>query len=180
VNKKGHVLNAVLLGVGLGVILTVDPTTQPTTDVVVESLVRVVELSVPVTLGALFPDVDTAFGKHRKTLHNLPVLAVFLAFPLLFGNLQFVWIGVATHYLLDVVGSRRGIALFYPLSRTEYGLPSGVTTSSRHADAVTVVITALELGVLGAVHYFAVPLDSGVAGLQDLTAAGLASLAGLL
>jgi membrane-bound metal-dependent hydrolase YbcI (DUF457 family) len=180
VNKKGHVLNAVLLGVGLGVILTVTPTTQPTTDVVVESLARVIELSVPVTLGALFPDVDTAFGKHRKTLHNLPVLGVFVGFPLLFGNLQFVWIGVATHYLLDVVGSRRGIALFYPLSRTEYGFPSGVTTSSRHADAVTVVITAVELGVLAAVHYLAYPLDSGVAGLQEVTAAAVAALSALL
>jgi hypothetical protein len=101
---------------------------------------------------------------------------VFLAFPLLFGNLQFVWIGVATHYLLDVIGSRRGIALFYPLSKTEYGLPSGVTTSSKHADAVTVVITVLELGVLGAIHYLAFPLDTGVAGLQEATAA-LASAA---
>jgi membrane-bound metal-dependent hydrolase YbcI (DUF457 family) len=179
VNKKGHVLNAVLLGVGLGVILTVDPTTQPTTGVAVDVLARVIELSVPVTLGALFPDVDTAFGKHRKTLHNLPVLAVFVAFPVVFGNLQFVWLGIATHYLLDVVGSRRGIALFYPLSPTEYGFPSGVTTSSRYADAVTVVITALELAVLGAVHYLAVPLDTGLAGLQEIAAA-LAVLAPLV
>ena len=179
-NKKGHVLNAVLLGVGLGVILTVDPTTRPTTDVAVEVLTRVVELSVPVTLGALFPDVDTAFGKHRKTLHNLPVLGVFLAFPFLFGNLQFVWIGVATHYLLDVVGSRRGIALFYPLSKTEYGFPSGVTTSSKHADAVTVVITLFELVLLAGIHYFAFPLDSGLTGVQDLVTASMASLAFLV
>ncbi|WP_380680483.1 metal-dependent hydrolase [Salinigranum sp. GCM10025319] len=175
-NKKGHVLNAVLLGVGLGVILTVDPTTQPTTDVVAEGLARVIELSVPVTLGALFPDVDTAFGKHRKTLHNLPILAVFLAFPFLYGNLQFVWIGIATHYVLDIVGSRRGIALFYPLSKTEYGFPTGVTTSSRYADAVTVVITALELAILGAIHYFAYPLDAGVAGIQELALASVASV----
>ncbi|WP_318566874.1 metal-dependent hydrolase [Salinigranum marinum] len=176
-NKKGHVLNAVLLGVGLGVILTVDPTTRATTDVVVDGLARVVELSVPVTLGALFPDVDTAFGKHRKTLHNLPVLGVFLLFPVFFGNLQFVWIGIATHYLLDVVGSRRGIALFYPLSKTEYNLPTGVTTSHRHADAVTVVITVVELGVLGGIHYLAFPLDAGVSGLQETVMASLASLA---
>jgi hypothetical protein len=179
VNKKGHVLNAVLLGVGLGLILTVDPTTQPTTSLAAEGLTRIVELSVPVTLGALFPDVDTAFGKHRKTLHNLPVLAVFLAFPFVFGNLQFVWIGVATHYLLDVVGSRRGIALFYPLTKTEYGLPTGVTTSHKHADAVTVVITVLELALLAAIHYFAFPLDAGIAGVQELTAS-FTSLALLL
>lgn len=178
-NKKGHVLNAVLLGVGLGLVLTVDPTTQPTTAVVVEGLTRIVELSVPVTLGALFPDVDTAFGKHRKTLHNLPMLGVFLAFPFVFGNLQFVWIGVATHYLLDVVGSRRGIALFYPLSKTEYGLPTGVTTSSKHADAVTLVVTVLELVVLGGVHYLAFPLDAGVTGVQKLVTASMSWL-GLL
>jgi membrane-bound metal-dependent hydrolase YbcI (DUF457 family) len=179
VNKKGHVLNAVLLGVGLGVILTVDPRVALTADAAGDALSRVVELSVPVTLGALFPDVDTAFGKHRKTLHNLPVLGVFVAFPLLYANLQFVWVGIATHYVLDVVGSRRGIALFYPLSRTEYGFPSGVTTSSRYADAVTVVITAVELGVLAGVHYFVFPLDAGIAGVQELTAAMLASV-GLL
>ena len=179
VNKKGHVLNAVLLGVGLGLILTVDPTTEPTTALAVEGLTRIVELSVPVTLGALFPDVDTAFGKHRKTLHNLPVLGLFLAFPFVFGNLQFVWIGVGTHYLLDIVGSRRGIALFYPFSKTEYGFPTGVTTNHRHADAVTVVITALELAVLGAVHFLAVPLDAGVAGVQELVTASMASFAWL-
>jgi hypothetical protein len=177
VNKKGHVLNAVLLGVGLGLILTVDPSTRPTAAVAGDALVRVVELSIPVTLGALFPDVDTAFGKHRKTLHNLLVLGVFVAFPFAFGNLQFVWIGVATHYLLDVVGSRRGIALFYPLSPTEYGFPTGVTTSSRYATGVTVAVTLLELAALGAVHYLAVPLDSGVAGVRETATASLASLA---
>lgn len=159
-NKKGHVLNAVLLGVGLGVMLTVDPTSQPTTDLVVDGLTRVVELSVPVILGALFPDVDTAFGKHRKTLHNLPVLGIFLAFPFVFGNLQFVWIGVATHYILDVIGSRRGIAFFYPLTSQEWGLPSGVTTSSKYANPVTVAITLLELVVLGAFHVYVIPLES--------------------
>jgi len=103
-------------------------------------------------LGALFPDVDTAFGRHRKTLHSLPVLGIFLAYPIVFGNLQYVWIGVLTHYALDVIGSRRGIALFHPLSDTEYGMPTGVTTSSKYADLVTVIVTAVELGLLGAPH----------------------------
>jgi len=70
-----------------------------------------------------------------------------------FGNLQYVWIGVLTHYALDVIGSRRGIALFHPLSDTEYGMPTGVTTSSKYADLVTVIVTAVELAaVLGAPH----------------------------
>ena len=144
-NKRGHVLNAVLLTVGVGYVL--DPSGDVTT------FVLIAELLPPIVLGALFPDVDTAFGKHRKTLHNLPVLALFLAYPFFFDNLSFVWIGVATHYVLDVVGSRRGIALFYPFPQ-EYGLPIGVVTSSDYAEVVTVVITLLEVGLLAVVHFF--------------------------
>jgi hypothetical protein len=139
VNKKGHVLNAVLLGIGLGYVL------EPAGDL--QTFVTVAAVTIPVTLGALLPDVDTAFGKHRKTFHNLPTLAVFLAFPLYFGNLQWVWVGVLTHYVLDVLGSKRGIALFYPFSPREFGSPTGVTTSSKYADVVTLVVTAFELGV---------------------------------
>ncbi|WP_338741918.1 metal-dependent hydrolase [Haloplanus salilacus] len=156
-NKKGHVLNAALLSVGLGVVLAT-PTTL-SASAALDSAVMVIELSVPVVLGALFPDVDTAFGKHRKTLHNVFVLGVVAAFPVLFGNLQYVWIGVATHFLLDVVGSRRGIAFFYPLTSQEWGLPSGVTTSSKYADLVTVIVTGIELGVLGGIHFYVLPLD---------------------
>ncbi|WP_247008305.1 metal-dependent hydrolase [Halorientalis litorea] len=145
-NKDGHVLNAVLLSIGLGYIL------EPSGDVA--TFVTIIEVSIPVTLGALFPDVDTAFGKHRKTLHNLPVLALFMSFPAVFGNLQYVWIGVLTHYVLDIVGSRRGIALFYPWSR-EFGLPAGVTTSSKYASAVTVAVTGLELAVAAVVVFYA-------------------------
>src|SRR6056297_211634 len=123
-NKEGHVLNAVLLSIGLGYIF------YPAGDV--PTLRAIAEISVPVVLGALFPDVDTAFGKHRKTLHNLPVLAVFYAYPVFFDNLHFVWIGVATHYVLDMLGSKRGIALFYPYTQ-EYNLPVGVPVSSKWA-----------------------------------------------
>jgi membrane-bound metal-dependent hydrolase YbcI (DUF457 family) len=139
VNKQGHVLNALLLAVGLGYVL------EPAGDL--ETFRTIAAVSVPVVLGALFPDVDTAFGKHRKTLHNLLTLGVFLAFPLYFDNLRWVWLGVLTHYVLDVLGSRRGIALFYPLSDREFGSPTGVTTDSRFADLVTLLITALELAV---------------------------------
>ncbi|ARS91148.1 metal-dependent hydrolase [Natrarchaeobaculum aegyptiacum] len=151
-NKKGHVLNAVLLSVGLGYLL--EPATE-LTDVLV-TLETMVMIGVPVTLGALFPDVDTAFGKHRKTLHNLPVLAAFFFFPAAFGNLEYVWIGILTHYVLDVAGSRRGIALFYPLSSTEYGLPFGVTVSSSRATIVTVLVTIVEVA-LAAVVILEVP-----------------------
>ncbi|MFB6080460.1 MAG: metal-dependent hydrolase [Haloferacaceae archaeon] len=165
-NKRGHVLNAVLLVLGLGVVL--EPSLSMATGR------QVAQLSLPVVLGALFPDVDTAFGRHRKTLHNLPVLGIFLAFPIVFGNLQFVWIGVATHYVLDLAGSKRGIALFYPWER-EFNLPVGVATSSDWADAVTVLITAVELGALALLDWYLVPLgaNAGVTVAAARTALGL-------
>lgn len=155
-NKEGHVLNAALLGIGLGFVLEPSGT--------FETLRTIVAVTIPVTLGALFPDVDTAFGKHRKTLHNLPVIGLFVAFPLAFGNLRYVWIGVFTHYVLDYLGSRRGIALFYPISKREYGFPSGVTTSSRFANIVTIAVTVVELAAaIGIVHVLPEYVDVGAA-----------------
>ena len=147
-NKKGHVLNAVLLSIGLGYLL------EPAVDM--ETFRTIVMIGVPVTLGALFPDVDTAFGKHRKTLHNLPILIGFVAFPFVFGNLEYVWIGVLTHYVLDIAGSKRGIALFYPLWKEEFGLPIGVAVSSKRADLMMVIVTVGELA-LAAALVFEVP-----------------------
>ncbi len=160
-NKKGHVLNAVLLSIGLGYVL--EPTGDETT------FLRMLEVGVPVILGALFPDVDTAFGKHRKTLHNLPILIGFVAYPLVFdGNLQFVWLGVLTHYVLDVLGSKRGIALFYPLWDEEFGSPTGVTTSSDRATLVTVVVTTFEVAAI-----------AGLVALLDAGTISIPTVAGL-
>ncbi|WP_435179886.1 metal-dependent hydrolase [Halorussus sp. AFM4] len=152
-NKEGHVLNAVLLSIGLGYVL------HPAGDV--PTFRAIAEISVPVVLGALFPDVDTAFGKHRKTLHNLPVLALFYLYPVYFDNLHFVWVGVATHYALDLLGSKRGIALFYPYEK-EYSLPFGVPVSSKWATPVTVAVSALEVALIAGVVYLDLPV-------QDLT-----------
>lgn len=136
-NKRGHVLNAVLLSVGLGYVF------HPAGNA--ETFATIVEIGAPVILGALFPDVDTVFGRHRKALHNLPVLAGMYAFPQYFGNLQFVWLGVLLHYVLDVVGSKRGIAPFYPLWSREFTGPTGVAASSEYADLVTIGVTGIEL-----------------------------------
>ena len=144
-NKRGHVLNAVFLSIGLGYLL------EPAGNV--ETFETILAIAVPVTLGALFPDVDTDFGRHRKTLHNLPVLAAFVAFPYFFGNLEYVWIGILTHYVLDVAGSRRGIALFYPILSKEYNLPFGVPVSSSKADLVTGLVTVGELLIAAAIIY---------------------------
>jgi membrane-bound metal-dependent hydrolase YbcI (DUF457 family) len=141
-NQREHVLNAALLGVGVAYVLV------PAGDV--ETLRTVAEVTVPVLLGALFPDVDAHYGRHRKALHNLAVLGFFLAYPALFGNLQWVWLGVLTHYVLDVAGSKRGIALFYPVWTREFGFPVGVSVASNYAAVVTVLITVAEVAAVAA------------------------------
>lgn len=138
-NRKEHVLNAALLAIGLGYVL------YPAGDVA--TFRAIAAMFVPVVLGALFPDVDAHYGRHRKALHNLPVLGIFLAYPLYFDNLQWVWLGVLTHILLDVLGSKRGVALFYPFWKREFGFPVGVSVVSRYAGAVTVLVTAVEVAV---------------------------------
>jgi len=153
-NKKGHILNAVLLSIGLGYVL------EPSGDV--ETFVTIAEVSIPITLGALFPDVDTAFGKHRKTLHNLLVLGVVAAYPLYFVNLQYVWVGVLTHYALDLLGTKRGLALFYPFWDREFDVPFGVAVSSKYSDIVTVGVTGFEVVVAAGILY-ALPTVSSTA-----------------
>jgi membrane-bound metal-dependent hydrolase YbcI (DUF457 family) len=135
--ERGHVFNAVCLGLGIGVLL------EPSMGVA--SVGSVLGVGVPVLLGALLPDVDTSFGDHRVHGHNLLVLGSVLAFPVAFGNLAWVWLGVLTHYVLDLLGNVRGMALLYPLSENFYDVPVGVNVDSRWADLVTVSVTALEL-----------------------------------
>lgn len=119
-NKREHVLNGLLLG-ALGILFAHTDT--------LGLLRSIVTVTVPVTLCALVPDIDTVFGTHRKTVHDLLLLGLFLVFALVFDNLQYVWLGVLTHYVLNVVGTMRGIALFYPLPR-EYDFPIGIHVAS--------------------------------------------------
>ena len=67
----------------------------------------------------------------------------------MFGNLRFVWIGIGTHYLLDLLGNVKGMAVLYPLPGL-YDVPVGVDVDSRWADVVTLAVTAFELALLGA------------------------------
>lgn len=150
-NRRDHVLNAALLAVGLGFIV------EPAGDVATFRLVAA--YSLPLVLGALFPDIDVVFGSHRKTFHNLPVLGVFYAWPWFFGNLRYVWIGVATHYVLDFMGTHRGLALFYPWGR-EFDLPIGVDVSSRYAPIVMLFVTAFELALIDAILSGSIPVHS--------------------
>ena len=151
-NKRGHVLNGVLLAIGLGYVL------EPSGDV--ETFMTIAEVFVPVILGALFPDVDTAFGKHRKSLHNLLVLFVVAAYPFYFGNLQWVWLGVLTHYVLDVLGTTRGIALFYPFWKKEFDVPFGIPVDSEYSDLMTITVTAVELAGIFLLVTYATPVVS--------------------
>jgi len=143
-NKRGHVVNAVLLSVGLGFILE--------QSVSVDALVMVLKVAPPILLGALFPDIDTAFGTHRKTFHNVWVLALAVAFPFVFNNLHYVWIGITTHYVLDLLGNVKGMGIFYPLPGF-YDIPVGVNVNSRWADVVTLAVTGFELAILGGLVY---------------------------
>ncbi|WP_232685719.1 metal-dependent hydrolase [Halobacterium zhouii] len=142
-NERGHIVNAVLLGAGIGFLL------EPT--LTVAALQSIITVSVPVVLGALVPDMDTSFGTHRKTLHNFVVLGIFAVFPYFIGNLQYVWLGVVTHYALDLLGNVRGMAVFYPFSSEEYDIPVGVPVTSKWADVVTLLVTAFELAVVAGI-----------------------------
>jgi hypothetical protein len=144
-NERDHAINAVLLAVGLGVVL------DPALDL--GTLRTIGDVAVPVLLGALFPDLDTSFGSHRKTFHNFLTLGLFAAYPFFFGNLHWVWVGVLTHYALDLLGNVRGLAFFYPHTE-EYDVPVGVTVDSRWATVVTLFVTAFELSVaVVVIHY---------------------------
>lgn len=144
-NERGHVVNAVVISIGVGIILE--------WSISVGTIVTIAEVTPPILLGALFPDIDTSFGTHRKTFHNVWVLGIAIAFPSLFNNLHFVWIGITTHYLLDLLGNVKGVAFFYPFGEY-YDIPIGVSTSSKWADVVTLAVTTFELGLLAAVVYF--------------------------
>lgn len=143
-NERGHVENAFLLSIGVGLIL------EPTASVAAVQSILVV--APPIVLGALFPDLDTAFGTHRKTFHNVWILLVAIAFPYFFDNLHFVWIGILTHYVLDLLGNQYGMGLFYPFGGF-YDVPVGVNVDSKWADVVTLLVTAFELLVLGVAAY---------------------------
>jgi hypothetical protein len=138
-NKDDHVINAVGLGIGVGALLAPSMNQSPFS--------AVLAVGVPVVIGALFPDIDTEFGTHRETFHNVVTLSVFVAFPIYFGNLSFVWMGILTHYVLDLLGTRGGMALFYPI-QTHVSVPVGVNVDSPKSRVVTLAITAFELGIV--------------------------------
>lgn len=72
---------------------------------------------------------------------------MFLAWPTVVGNLRFVWLGVVTHYVLDMLGTHRGIALFYPWGR-EFEIPVGVPVDSHWVVPVTLAVTGVELAAV--------------------------------
>lgn len=143
-NEKGHAINAFLLSVGLGYLLE--------WSVSAEAFITIVKVTPPIMLGALFPDLDTSFGTHRKTFHNIWILLLALAFPLFFDNLHYVWIGILTHYILDLLGNVKGMGVFYPLGGF-YDIPVGVNIDSRWADVVTLAVTGFELAVIAVAIY---------------------------
>ena len=111
-NRGPHILNALALGTAVSV--AVDPAVYGAlVDALVSgasvgppvwaAMTALVGVTIPVVLGAMVPDIDAAVGQHRKTLHNGFVLVGFIWFPVAFGNLQYVWVGVLAHLVLDLL-----------------------------------------------------------------------------
>jgi membrane-bound metal-dependent hydrolase YbcI (DUF457 family) len=143
-NTTDHLVAAVLVGIGLGVL------TSPLMTVVAPVLV---------VLGDRIPDLDQNLGTHRKTLHNvwLPTLVALGAVPVLVGfweppaalsTVPWVATGYATHLLVDGLGSRRGVALLYPISDTEWQSAGGVTVNDPRATLASVTVAGMILGVV--------------------------------
>jgi hypothetical protein len=135
-NKREHVVNGALLSVGLSALFTAP--------VGWETVRFTIEIGVPIMIGTLLPDVDTVVGSHRKTLHNLLFLVIMIGFPIQYNNLYFVWLGVLSHYVLDMLGNVRGMALLYPYP-TEFDVPIGIEANSVWALPITLFITLLEV-----------------------------------
>ena len=148
-NKREHVLNAVLLTFGIAFVFHPSMEPWPAETIVI--------YGVPILLGTLLPDVDAVIGTHRKSFHNVWFLAFAVGYPLAFDNLHFVWIGVLTHYVLDLLGNVGGMALLYPYPKL-YRVPFGVSGASRWADVVTVVVTGIEIWAIYVIVQYALPL----------------------
>ncbi|MDR9411040.1 MAG: metal-dependent hydrolase [Haloquadratum sp.] len=166
-NRGPHILNALALGTAVSV--AVDPAVYGAlVDALVSgasvgppvwaAMTALVGVTIPVVLGAMVPDIDAAVGQHRKTLHNGFVLVGFIWFPVAFGNLQYVWVGVLAHLVLDLLGSDRGIAIAYPLLVREVRSPLRWPAQGAMALVVTAAITLVEVWVLAVVHLRVVPV----------------------
>ncbi len=76
----------------------------------------------------LLCDLDSLFGIHRATLHNVFIIAlplIFMAVPQLRDKIKLRWLAladilIASHILLDAFYN--GVFLFYPLSVDNYNL----------------------------------------------------------
>ena len=166
-NRGPHVLNAIVLGVGMSIVVdaavfeelvAASLTGASIGPPMWAAMTAAVAVTVPVVLGAMVPDIDATVGQHRKSLHNAFVLLGFVWFPAAYGNLQYVWIGVAAHLLLDLLGTDRGIALAYPFIEREIRSPLRWPARGGMALVATGVITLIELWVLAVIHLQVVPV----------------------
>lgn len=144
-NTIDHLIAAALVGVGLGLVLT--------------NLLIVPVVTLLVVLGDRIPDLDCHLGTHRKTLHNFLFPGVYavsavvvhvtaLTAPPAFWAVAYVSAGYATHLLVDALGSRRGVALLYPISDQEYGSAGGVTVDDPRSTWASVTVAVLILSAV--------------------------------
>ena len=135
-------------------------------------------LFIPLYIGALLPDIDSHDSLpgrlvpwvsrkledrlgHLEEWHTLAATALvaLLAVPLLllFGTQAWYLIpfGFSTHLLLDMLAPQ-GIMLFWPLSRTRYGILGGVVKSPGGSAER---IIAVSLAIAGLILLLVVDLD---------------------
>ena len=101
-----------------------------------------IPLGLMVFFGSIFPDYDVAYGTHRKTLHNLWVMAAcgsymwFYGFPAV-ANLFFL-LGFLSHLVADSV-TKQGIMPFYPILNWKISGP--ITTGGWSEKAVMLLVS---------------------------------------
>lgn len=102
-------------------------------------------------IGALLPDFDAKQKgffdelKKRKSLHNLAVCGALLLGGLASPFVLYLAIGVVSHVSLDMFCSRRGVALFYPLSSNEFGTNGGITVNDERAILMTLGMSIFQI-----------------------------------
>jgi len=105
----------------------------------------------------LIPDIDTEIGKHRGAFHNVffAILVAVLIYHIGSITILIAWfVAYTSHIILDLF-TKRGIMLFYPLSKSSIG-GFGVDAKSVSGTIVSDVVSILY--GLGLVYVYVVIL----------------------
>jgi len=110
-------------------------------------------------LVAIYPDIDTEFGKHRAAFHNIYIPVVVTIVFSLAGLVVVVfplWVGYLSHIALDM-SSKVGVKIFWPFSKRAIGGTGKVAPKSFLGHFVTMVVSivlGLLISFVGASYYY--------------------------